>query len=82
VPQPQTCGFITTLWRQVRPALAHCGAWVRRLSGTMRGWLARGAARRARTERDCRYLEARARFWAEVRAGQREAEALSARRTR
>jgi hypothetical protein len=81
VPQPHTPGFIATRLKQLREALARFGEGLRRRSGSLRGFVGRGAALRARTVQDRRDLEARARFWSEVRAGQREAEALSGKRT-
>jgi hypothetical protein len=60
-------------------ALAHLRAWGRRYGSRVRGFLGRGAGG-ARMEDDCRHAEARIRFWAELREGQREAEAHSARR--
>ena len=77
MPQPHTPGLL----KQLRQALARFGGWVGRRRASLRGFLGRGAALRARTLQDRRELDARARFWAEVRAGQREAEALSAKRT-
>lgn len=61
-------------------ALAQLSRWMSRLSSGTRDLLGRGAARRARTEDEYRQVQARARFWAEVREGQREAEAQSGRR--
>ena len=80
MPQPQTSGFIATRLKQLHEALVRFVGGLRRRSGSMRGFFGRGAALRARTVQDRRDLEARARFWSEVRAGQREAEALSGKR--
>ena len=45
----------------------------------MRGFLSHSAAERTQTDDEGRHVEARARFWAEFREGQREADAHSAR---
>jgi len=49
-----------------------------RLVGAWRDAAGRRAETRARTAADGRQAHARAHFWAEVRAGQREADALNA----
>lgn len=77
MPRPQDSR--TPVWRRLRRALAHHCGWVWRQGGRVRGLLGRGAAERARSEDDRRHVEARARFWAELREGQREAAAHGAR---
>jgi hypothetical protein len=53
----------------------HCG-WVwRQASGRVRGMLGHGLAESAPADGDGSYAKARARFWDELRAGQREADA-------
>jgi hypothetical protein len=52
------------MWRRLRQAIS-----------MVREMLALVAAKRARGQEDSRRSAARARFWAEVREGQREAEA-------
>jgi hypothetical protein len=63
-------------------AFAQLNRWMWRLASGTRGLLGRGAERRARTADDSRRIEARTRFWAELREGQREAETHSGRRDR
>jgi hypothetical protein len=55
-------------------------AWLWRRLNDARGLFARNAARRRRAHDEHGDREARARFWAEFRAGQNEAEARGARR--
>jgi hypothetical protein len=76
----QTSGPIATMWRRSRLRLVQLFGWVWRQGRRGHAFLGRSATERARVEGDCRQVEARARFWAELREGQREAEALSARR--
>ena len=64
----------------MRLALANFRIWVRRHGSEMGGLAGRGAEKRMRAEDQNRHVESRARFWAELRDGQREAEAHSARR--
>lgn len=78
---PQASGpFQGRMWNRVRLALAPLSAWVRRHGSRMRAFLRRSATSGARSEDGGRHVEARARFWAELREGQREAEAQCARR--
>lgn len=62
-----------------RLALARLYRRVRRQGGRMRGLFGYGAENTASTADECHHIEARARFWAEFREGQREADAQSAR---
>jgi hypothetical protein len=67
------------MWNRVRLALAPLSTWARRRGSRMRAFLRRSATNSERSEDDGRHVEARARFWAELREGQREAEAECAR---
>lgn len=58
----------------LRDVLAAYWQWLRRREGGGRGVLARLAAEKEQDRRTC---EARARFWAEMRAGRQEAEVRS-----
>jgi hypothetical protein len=62
---------------RMRLALARLSGWVGRRAGRIRALFGRGAALGAGDDGH-RHLEARARFWAEHREGQREAEAQCA----
>ena len=64
-------------WRRVPLALRRLQAKVLR---HVRDLLGRSAASRRRTQEDGRERDARARFWAEFREGQDEAEARGGRR--
>ena len=64
---------------RLRQALVrHCG-WLWARAAWERRVLSRIAARNARKQQSSRSDEARARFWAELREGQREAEAQCSR---
>jgi hypothetical protein len=64
---------------RLRQALARYWSGLFGRDGTGRGVLRRIAARKAENEERGRSAEARARFWAELRDGQREAEAQCSR---
>ena len=64
---------------RLRQLLARYGGWLPRRGGWTRRVLSRIAAKRTQSEETDRVAEARAHFWAELRAGQREAEAGSSR---
>ena len=81
MPQPQIPGLVIALWKRLRPAVAQLGGWVRGQGRAARGVPARDAAPTARVEAGSGRGDARTRFWAEFRAGQREAEARVAGRT-
>lgn len=69
------------MWRRFYLALTRpCRRAWRQGKRRVRGLLARTTADRSLTEDDCRQAEARARFWSELREGQREAAAQSATR--
>jgi len=63
------------MWKRLRQAFARHYGWVSRMGGRVRSVLGLVAAKRERAVEDSRCIEARARFWAELREGQREAEA-------
>jgi hypothetical protein len=63
-----------TMWRRLSLALIRpCRRVWRQGTSRVRGLLARTTADRSLTEDDFRQAEARARFWSELREGQREA---------
>ena len=73
-------GFVNrTTWRRLRLALTRYGGWVWRQGSRVGGMLAHRAAQRERAAEDRRHIEARARFWAEHREGERQAQAHCAR---
>ena len=76
----QTFGlFNRTMWRRLRLALARHYESVCRQRRRLGGILGRSVAQRERAAEDHRHVEARARFWAEHREGERQAEAHCAR---
>ena len=79
--RPQTLGFFnrTTMWRRLGLALTRYYGWVYRQGSRVGGILGRNVAQRERVAEDRRHIEARARFWAEHREGERQAEAHCAR---
>jgi hypothetical protein len=68
------------MWTRLREAIVRDVAWVWRRRGRVRELIRLRAARRAQDKEDSRQTAARARFWAELREGQREAEAQCSRR--
>lgn len=79
--QPQARGIFnrTTMWRRLRLALTRHYGWVCRQGSRVGSILGRNVAQGERAAEDRRRIEARARFWAEHREGEREAEAHCAR---
>ena len=63
------------MWKRLRQAIARHGKGVWQRTGGVRQLLGIIAAKRERDREDGRQSAVRARFWAEVREGQREAEA-------
>ena len=63
----------------MRLALARHYGWVRRQGSKVRDLFGRTAANQEQAAEDRRHIEARARFWAEHREGERQAEAQCAR---
>ena len=78
-PQASEITKRMTMWRRLRLALARQYGWVWRTGSRVRGVLGRSAAKREQAAEDRRHTEARARFWAEHREGERQAEAHCAR---
>jgi hypothetical protein len=68
------------MWKHLVRALAEHGRWLWQQRGRVRGVLDFRVPRRKREEADGRRSEERARFWAALREGQREAEARCQRR--
>jgi hypothetical protein len=60
---------------RLRQALARWWRWPWRRDGRERGVVGPIAAKKEQDEEASRWAEARARFWTELREGQREAEA-------
>ena len=60
---------------RVRQALAASAKWMRRHTGPLRELLGVMAVKKERAAEDTHQKAARARFWADFHAGQREAEA-------
>jgi hypothetical protein len=67
------------MWKRLRQAIARHGRGVWQRTGRVRELLGLIAAKRERNHEVSRQSAARARFWADVREGQREAEAHCAR---
>ena len=67
------------MWK-LRQAIVRHGMWVWQRTGRVRELLGLFAAKRERDQEDSRQSATRARFWADLREGQREAEALCSRR--
>ncbi len=63
------------MWKRLRQAIAWYGTWVWQRTGKVRELLSLNAAKREQDHEDSRRSAARARFWADMREGQREAEA-------
>ena len=63
------------MWKRLRQAIARQGKGMWQRTGRVRELLGLIAAKRHRDREDSRRNAARTRFWAEVREGQREAEA-------
>lgn len=63
------------MWKRLRQAIARHGNGVWQHTRRVRELLGLIAAKRHRDREDSRRNAARTRFWAEVREGQREAEA-------
>jgi len=61
--------------KRLRHKIARPAKWMQQTLGSMRALLTRGVAKREQTAEGRRQSVARARFWADVRDGQREAEA-------
>ena len=68
------------MWKRLRQALHRYYGWMRRRASRMRELLGLIAGKKERSAEDSHQKTARARFWADFRAGQREAEAHCARR--
>lgn len=64
---------------RMRLALARLTGWLGRRGSRMRAFFVRDSTDTGSND-DGRHVEARARFWSELREGQREAEAQCARR--
>jgi hypothetical protein len=67
------------MWKSLGQAIARHGRWLRRRTGMVCELLHVIAAKRERYQRDSCRSVARARFWADLREGQRQAEAHSSR---
>jgi hypothetical protein len=65
---------------RVREGMVWYGKWVSRQRGRVRDVLRFIAAKRRQDQADSRQNAARTRFWADLREGQREADAECARR--
>jgi len=63
------------MWKRLRQAIVRHGGWVWRGTDRVRELLGLIAAKRERGQEDSRRSAARARFWADVSEGRREAEA-------
>jgi hypothetical protein len=63
------------MWKRLRRAIARHDRWVKRGTVMMRELLGVIAAKRERGQEDSRRNAARARFWADLHEGRREAEA-------
>ena len=63
------------MWKLLRQAVARNGRWLWRRTGRVRELLDRIAAKRERDREESRSSAERTRFWADLREGQREAEA-------
>jgi hypothetical protein len=68
------------MWKRLRQAIARHGRRVWQRTRRVRELLGLIAAKRERDREDSRRGAARARFWADVREGRREAEAHCSRR--
>ena len=62
------------MWRRLRQALPVCYGWMRQRISWLREVLGMRAVNKQRAAGDNHQKTARARFWADFRAGQREAE--------
>jgi len=67
------------MWRRLRLAFARHDGWLWRQGRRVRGWLGHRTAKTERATEDRRHSDERARFWAEFREGERQAEAHCAR---
>ena len=68
------------MWKRLGQALPRYYGWMRRRTSRMREVLGLIAVKKQRAAEDSNQKTARARFWADFRAGQREAEAHCSRR--
>ena len=68
------------MWQHLRQALTRYYGWMRRRTSQMRELLGVIRAKSKRAAEDSRRNTARATFWADFHAGQREAEAHCSRR--
>ena len=68
------------MWKHLRQALTRYYGWMRRRTSQMRELLGFIRAKSERAAEDSRRDTARANFWADFHAGQREAEAHCSRR--
>ena len=68
------------MWKRLRQALPQYYGWMRRRTSRMRELLGSLAVKKKRAAEDGHQKKARARFWAEFRAGQQEADVHCSRR--
>ena len=68
------------MWKRLYQPLTRYYGWMRRRTSRLRERLGFIAVKKERAAEDSRQKTARARFWADFHAGQREAEAHCSRR--